>query len=127
MYIDVSNVSISFEENKEQHTILNDVSLQVEKGGIYLPARTVRLRKIHTAQCDGRIFKTFIRRDQNRRTDRRKTVHEICHHFSELWTPAMEKRAEKCRAWTGNKETRQRRKKEDHRSLPGNGWLKRSS
>ena len=32
MYIDVSNVSISFEENKEQHTILNDVSLQVEKG-----------------------------------------------------------------------------------------------
>ena len=31
MYIDVSNVSISFEENKEQHTILNDVSLQVEK------------------------------------------------------------------------------------------------
>ena len=32
MYIDVSNVSISFEENKEQHTILDDVSLQVEKG-----------------------------------------------------------------------------------------------
>ena len=32
MYIDVSNVSISFEESKEQHTILNDVSLQVEKG-----------------------------------------------------------------------------------------------
>ena len=37
----------------------------------------------------------------------------------------MEKRAEKCRAWTGNKETRQRRKKEDHRSLPGNGGLKK--
>ena len=39
----------------------------------------------------------------------------------------MAERAEKCRAWTGNKETWQRRKKEDHRSLPGNGWLKRSS
>ena len=58
MYIDVSNVSISFEENKEQHTILNDVSLQVEKGEFIC-----LLRKIHTAQCDGRIFKTFIRRD----------------------------------------------------------------
>ena len=32
MYIDVSNVSISLQENKEQHTIINDVSLQVEKG-----------------------------------------------------------------------------------------------
>ena len=38
----------------------------------------------------------------------------------------MAERAEKCRAWTGNKETWQRRKKEDHRSLPGNGWSERS-
>lgn len=68
MYIDVSNVSISFEENKEQHTILNDVSLQVEKGEFICLLGPSGCGKSTLHQCDGRIFKTFIRRDQNRRT-----------------------------------------------------------
>ena len=46
-----------------------------------MPAWTIRLWKIYSFKCNGRIFKTDIRRNQNRKSDCSETFHEICHHF----------------------------------------------
>lgn len=50
----------------------------------------IRLWKIYSFKCNGRIFKTDIRRNQNRKSDCSETFHEICHHFSKLWIASME-------------------------------------
>ncbi len=63
MYIDVSNVSISIEENKEQHTILNDVSLQVEKGELSDLHGPSGCGKSTLLNAMAGFYKTFIRRD----------------------------------------------------------------
>ena len=126
MYIDVSNVSISFEENKEQHTILNDVSLQVEKGEFICLLGPSGCGKSTLLNAMAGFLKPSsgeIKIDGQTVEKPSMKYVTIFQNYGLLPWRSVQK---KCRAWTGNKETRQK-EKEDHRSLPGNGWLKEAA
>jgi len=87
-----------------------------------LPAWTIRLWKIYSLKCNGGIFKTDIRRNQNRKSDCSETFHEICHHFSKLWIASMENGTKECRTGTRDKKLQQRKESQHCLSLFKNGW-----
>ena len=63
-YVSINNLSFAYEEGK---TILDNIDLDAEKGGVHLHTRTVRMRQEHSAQADCRAGKTYDGDSEHRR------------------------------------------------------------